>query len=136
VRDSGGDDHRVRAAKLRLLTSTELTVSVGYSELQHGTELTGEQIAELIATRPRRARQSREEDRPAARSPEMEAVTPALDAATGAKLGGDALLTEDTASDDESADDTVTVKHARPRRRIREMSPTDEVATDGRADDA
>jgi hypothetical protein len=59
VRHNCGNDGRVRAAKQRLLSDTQLAVSVGYVELQHGTELGEEQIADLIATRPRRAAPSR-----------------------------------------------------------------------------
>src|SRR5262249_54286823 len=43
LRAAGNDDRQIRAAKQRLLTSTQLTVSVGYVELRHGTELTDTQ---------------------------------------------------------------------------------------------
>ena len=45
--------------KQRLLTDTQLAVSIGYVALLHGTALDEEQIAELIVTRPRRVRAPR-----------------------------------------------------------------------------
>jgi hypothetical protein len=146
LRAEGGDDRRVRAAKQRLLTSTQLTVSVGYVELRHGTELTDAQIAELIASRPRRARPSRQGDHTTEGELDRAVVTAALDAATNAKLGlgGSDLLAVEASGGAPLDENAATVKSVRPRRRARELTiadgnlrprpePGDE---DGRADDA
>jgi hypothetical protein len=119
VRHNGGNDGRVRAAKQRLLSDSQLAVSVGYVELQHGTELDEEQIVELIATRPRRVRAPQTDARTAAPEPEPEQITAELDLATNAKLGeADALAEHVEEHVDEQAPSEASTR--RPRRRPRE----------------
>jgi hypothetical protein len=130
VRSAGGDDRRVRAAKQQLLTGTQLTVSVGYVELRHGTELTDDQIAELIASRPRRVRTPRTGERSLEPEPDSDRITTALDTATSSKLGGDGVRV-DASADMPLADDAAALKRERPRRRGRALG-TGRGSGDGR----
>jgi hypothetical protein len=117
MRAQGGAqlERRIRAAKQRMLTIVQRAVSVGYVELHCGTPLTDDEIAALVATRPRRAPRPRGNDRFV--EPEDAEVRTALDEATSA--ASSALL----ASDDEPpAAMAETPPRPRPRRRSRDQA--------------
>jgi hypothetical protein len=75
-------EREIRRAQQRFLTVIKPTIEAGYVELQHGTELSDAEIAELIAHWRPRTTSDQAAARSAAAPPTPDAATAALDAAT------------------------------------------------------
>lgn len=124
VRARGGPhlERRLRAAQQRLLTVVQMAVGVGYVELRQGSEPTDDEIAQLIAERPRRVRQPDREGRSTQTAEDQTSITAALDQATSTTLGE---------PDAEPAPgEAATVDRVRPRRRARSRADSEPEGSD------
>lgn len=126
LRTDGGVniDRRLRSAKLRLLRATGMAVEVGYIELKKGTVLAEEEVADLIARRPRAVQMPRAHERPPAPTWETAAITDVLDVATSA------LPEQNPADEEPPGDDTATLPRVRPRKRTRDQDAAGVIDSD------
>jgi hypothetical protein len=116
MRARGGPrlDARIRSAQQRLLNVVEIVAGVGYVERRQGSVLTDEEIAQLIAERPRRVHMPGTAERLERDEPDSAIITQALDTATNAALG--------KMASNLSGNGAGATTHPRPRRRVREQA--------------
>jgi hypothetical protein len=134
-------EQRILQAQRRLLTGTRIRVEVGYVELLHGTPISADARAQLIADREaeERTRQSRRQSATARQpraQPDVDAREAALDQATEQVMlrvaadeavdDADALA---AAPDAETAPPTAR-SPGRPRRRVADAAPVVEPLPD------